>query len=150
MRWMLMLSLVIAAAACAANEGSMKSTEQEKHLSAMPSDTRWRLVSSDIEGLQGERIDVVRLQVEQDTLKGEGGCNQFFAGYHMDTDGVISMQPVVSSKRACADAARNAVEQSLLAALRDLQTAGMRGEQLVLHTASGGHLVFSADPLVAE
>lgn len=150
MRWILMLSLIIGAAGCAANEGNMKPVDKEKPLTSMPTDTRWRLVSSDIDGLQGEGIDVVRLQVEQGTLKGEGGCNQFFAGYSMDGAGVISMQPVVSTKRACADPARNAVEQSLLAALRDLQSAGMRGEQLVLHTASRGQLVFNADPLVAE
>ncbi|MBD8526492.1 META domain-containing protein [Pseudomarimonas arenosa] len=149
MRWILLLCLSVGAVGCAANGGQGAQAVKEDKLTVLPEDSRWKLVSSDIEGLQAKASEAVRLEIAGGTLRGDTGCNQFFAGYSMDAAGAISMQPVVQSKRACAEPERNAVERALLDALRELQSASQRGDELVLHTAAG-RLVFADDALVAE
>lgn len=150
MRWIILLCLAVTAFGCAANGGESVPDVKNTQLTALPEDSRWKLVDSDIAELNTEAGRQVRLQVAGGSLRGYSGCNQFFAGYAMDAAGRITMQPVAQSKRACAEAARNAAEHALMAALRELSTASMRGEQLVLSTTDGKSLVFEVDPVVAE
>lgn len=150
MRWILLLCLIGASIGCVANGGQGAADVSEHKLKVLPEDSRWKLVSADIDDLKHEAGRAVRLEIAGGNLRGDTGCNQFFGGYSLDDSGVISMQPVVTTKRACVDPARNAAEQALLAALRDLQSASLRGEALVLHTGSGNQLVFEQDPRVAE
>jgi heat shock protein HslJ len=73
----------------------------------------------------------------QQVVSGEGGCNLFNGPYETTGDS-ISIGPLASTLRACADPAVGAQETQYLAALELAKTFRVTGNQLELLRADGG------------
>ncbi len=63
---------------------------------------------------------------------GNGGCNQF-NGPYTQAGASLRLGPLVSTRRACANAAANAQETSYLRALESTTRSGREGGSLVLY-----------------
>ena len=104
--------------------------------------TSWRLVSL------GDRVpppgnDLTIRFGADGRLSGTGGCNSFGGafGYEAAT-GLLEIGDLASTKRACAEPARNQAEAAYLVALRGVtEAAGDPDGRLVL-TGDGAELVF--------
>ena len=84
-----------------------------------------------IEGVQGDATLTADFQA--DTVNGDGGCNGFNGPYTAGEDD-ISIGPLASTMRACAEDALSTQEQHYLAALQLAKTYRIRGDQLELPT----------------
>jgi heat shock protein HslJ len=73
-------------------------------------------------------------------VSGDAGCNRFSGSYSQSATG-ITVGPLVSTRRACADEARTAQETRYLDALQHARTVVLSGGRLVLDGA-GGELIF--------
>jgi heat shock protein HslJ len=86
--------------------------------------TSWRLVGI------GERLlpadPVMSLLFTSSEASGSGGCNAFGGTYAYDPGGgVLRIESLVSTKRACVEPARNGVEAAFFEALRSPLTAAV-------------------------
>jgi heat shock protein HslJ len=97
----------------------------------------WRLVA--IDGAVPAPGPDVTLRFEGDRVSGQGPCNGFGAALAIDAQpGRIAFGDLVSTKRACVDQARGALENSWFEALRLVTTAAFEDPaRLVL--SGGGH-----------
>jgi putative lipoprotein len=75
---------------------------------------------------------------------GNAGCNLYNGGY-LAQAGQVTLGPLASTKRACADDAMTRQESDYLAALGSVSKYDIAGDRLVL-TYAGGVLNFSAAP----
>lgn len=73
-------------------------------------------------------------------VTGSGGCNQYFAAYQT-SGSTLSLGPIGSTKRACADEARNRAEVAYLEALGKVASYAIEGNVLTLRDASGATLL---------
>lgn len=71
-------------------------------------------------------------------ISGNGGCNTF-SGTYTTTGNVISIGPLASTQRACADPAVDTQEQQYLTALGLATTFTVAGNRLDLYRADGGY-----------
>lgn len=110
-------------------------------LDTLPPDTDWSLVNASAPGLDRTEAKSIRLHIEGDRLSGDSGCNRFSASYTM-TSGTLELGPVVASKRGC-PGVTGEVEQALFAALRNVRSASMDGNELLLEDSTGGQLRFA-------
>jgi len=103
--------------------------------------TPWRLVQ-----LGGQSVNMVggdpatrpRLQfsVAGSRVDGAGGCNRLSAGYRR-SDHALRIGPVASTRMACDDPARNAIESRFIAVLETTTSFYLKGAQLTLLDSRG-------------
>ena len=116
------------------------------NLDALPAETAWKLLDSDIDGLGSAEAAAIRLRIESNRLTGDSGCNSF-GGSFAFSGNVLSIGPIAASKRGC-PGPRAVVESALFGALPKVTSARSEGEQLVLMTADGKRLRFVRDGAV--
>jgi len=97
--------------------------------------TPWRLLQIDGQSV-GVGVDPQaqpRIQFDAGTqrMSGSGGCNAISGNYRR-SGSVLRIGPVMSTRRACADAGSNALETRFVAALESTAGYSVRGAQLTL------------------
>ena len=139
MRLVAAVCLALLLAACV--PGGPASLAREAHPTTLGG-TAWRLISVG-DRVAGPGPDVVVEFGDRSHVDGEAPCNQLSGGYAYDpATGAIRIADLVTTKRACTDPARAALESAFLAALRgasvvDVDPAGRlrvrgAGPELVL------------------
>ncbi len=101
--------------------------------------TPWRLVQ-----LQGQPLGAVavgsdpraepRLQFDaaRQQVSGSGGCNRLSGGYRRSGGNALRIGPLASTRMACSDAERSALETRFVAALEATAAFDLKGAQLTL------------------
>ena len=100
----------------------------------------WRLTALD--GQAPPPGPDVTLRFEADRVSGEAPCNTYSGAFTQDpARGRLQLGPLASTKRACVDQARGALETTWLRALNGEVTARLEGDaRLRLTTANGTEL----------
>ena len=80
------------------------------------------------------------LQFIGDHAEGLASCNQYRAPYTASGSS-LTFGPALSTKRACAEEARNAQEAAYLGALGSVASYSVSGDRLVLSNATGTSLL---------
>ena len=107
--------------------------------------TTWRLLS--IQGRAVPAIPELTLAFQGDRLSGNGGCNSFGGQFTYEpATGGLALTGLLSTMRACVEAARNDVESAYLRALRGVSVATMDAAGHLVLTGSGAELVFEVGP----
>ncbi|MEO5940238.1 MAG: META domain-containing protein [Candidatus Limnocylindrales bacterium] len=108
--------------------------------------TAWRLVS--IQGRQPPiGRDVTMIFGSNGEVEGDGGCNSFAGISAYDpTTGALRLEALVSTKRACAEPARNDVEAAYFQALRTVTDASIDAEGRLVLAGPAAELVLAVGP----
>jgi heat shock protein HslJ len=107
-----------------------------------PVGTAWRLTA--IDGAAPPVGPDVTLVIEAGRVSGEGPCNGFGGTLTGDLrSGVVAIADLVSTKRACVDAARGALETAYFAGLRSVTVASFAGPTRLLLSGAGRELASS-------
>ena len=100
--------------------------------------TPWRLVQIDGQSVAGAANPQAEPRVQFDAgtqrMSGSGGCNAISGNYRR-SGSVLRIGPVMSTRRACADAGFNALETRFVAVLENTSGYNIRGAQLTLMDA---------------
>ena len=100
--------------------------------------TPWRLVQIDGQSVAGAANPQAEPRVQFDggtqRMSGSGGCNAISGNYRR-SGSVLRIGPVMSTRRACADAGFNALETRFVAVLENTSGYNIRGAQLTLMDA---------------
>jgi heat shock protein HslJ len=142
-RLALLIAIVGAVAACDVGEppASLTRVSHPANLAG----TTWRLLS-----VQGRPVPAgpdLTLAFDGDRISGNGGCNSFGGQVTYEpATGVLAVSGLLSTMRACAEAARNDVERVYLAALQGAAVANMDSAGHLVLTGSGAELVFEVGP----
>ena len=116
---------------------SLPSATAPPTLTVRLADTLWRLVA--IDGVATPGGSDVTLAFSGGRVSGEGPCNSFGGTVAIDeTTGALRIGDLSSTKRACLDPARGALETTWFAALRTVSAASVDGAGRLLLTA-GAH-----------
>lgn len=86
----------------------------------------------------------VTLTFTGDSLSGNAGCNSYNGGWSGD-ENALTIQPIASTKMACADQAANDQEVLYLSRLQAATSYAIEGNQLTV-TSPDGTLVFLTTP----
>lgn len=74
---------------------------------------------------------------QESRVAGHSGCNRFSGGYRTGTiiNGLtpLNFSPLMSTRMACVDPARNTLEQSFISTLEKVDAYAVQGELLVLY-----------------
>ena len=101
--------------------------------------TAWRLIS--IDGAAPPAGPDVTLRFEADRVSGEGPCNSYMGFYGQDVRrGRLMFGSIVSTKRACVDAARSGLETTWFQLLSEEVIAGLDGDSRLDLRAGGVEL----------
>jgi heat shock protein HslJ len=107
--------------------------------------TTWRLLS--IQGRPVPAIPEVAIAFDGGHISGNGGCNSFGGQFTYEpANGALAVSGLLSTMRACAEAARNDVESAYLKALPGMALASMDSAGHLVLTGSGAELVFEVGP----
>lgn len=136
------IAFALLAAGCSVPGAPVAAT----NLDALPAETAWKLLDSNVDGLDSAEAASIRLRIEPDRLSGDSGCNSFGGSYAF-SDGVLLIGPIAATKRGC-PGPRAAVESALFEALPKVRSARSEDEQLVLMTEDGKRLRFVRDEAV--
>jgi putative lipoprotein len=135
--------LVIAVAGCAAEPpASLIRVSRPTTLAG----TTWRLVAiGDRRPPAGPEISI---SFEADgRVAGDGACNAFGGSFSYEpATGRLRIADLVSTKRACVEAALNEVEAAYFAALRGAAEAGVDPEGRLVLTGEGAELRLEVGP----
>jgi heat shock protein HslJ len=105
----------------------------------------WRVVS--IAGRPLPAVPDVTLAFTASDVSGAGGCNSFGGTYTFDpATGALRFGPLISTKRACVEAARNEVEAAYFTALRDVASARIDPDGRLSLLGSGAELILAVGP----
>ncbi|RZI73763.1 MAG: META domain-containing protein [Variovorax sp.] len=100
--------------------------------------TPWRLVQIDGQSVSGGANPQAEPRVQFDAgtqrMSGSGGCNAISGNYRR-SGSVLRIGPVMSTRRACADAGFNALEARFVSVLESTSGYNIRGAQLTLMDA---------------
>jgi heat shock protein HslJ len=107
--------------------------------------TTWRLLS--IQGGPVPATPELTLAFDGDRVSGNGGCNSFGGQFTYEpATGALALSSLLSTMRACLEAARNDVESTYLKALQGATVANMDSAGHLVLTGSGPELVFEVGP----
>lgn len=108
--------------------------------------SQWQLVA--IDGTPAVDGTLVTLSFNADgSLNGDSGCNLYRSTYTVEGS-ALTVDPVLSTRRACLSDELNAQETALLAALEAATSYTLRPGQLFISYGNGQQLEFAAyDPL---
>jgi heat shock protein HslJ len=107
--------------------------------------TTWRLLS--IQGASVPATPELTLAFDGDRVSGNGGCNSFGGQFTYEpATGALAVSSLLSTMRACLEAARNDVESTYLKALQGAAVANMDSAGQLVLTGSGPELVFEVGP----
>jgi heat shock protein HslJ len=107
--------------------------------------TTWRLLS--IQGRPVPAIPEVTLAFDGDRISGNGGCNSFGGQFTYEpATGALAVSGLLSTMRACAEAARNDIEAAYLEALSGAAMASLDSNGHLVLTGSAAELVFEVGP----
>ncbi|GAB3404623.1 hypothetical protein GCM10027515_16860 [Schumannella luteola] len=81
---------------------------------------------------------------ESGKVSGNGGCNGFGADVKVGDSGHVTVGPIISTKRACAEQSANEQETRYLAALQRADAVKRSGEGLIV-SGDGIQLVYAPD-----
>lgn len=96
--------------------------------------------------LQGASGDTFTLQVAGDKVAGKGGCNRYFGGITQQSDGVLTLGAMGSTRMMCMGELAGK-EMLYLQKLEKVATFKVSGQQLVLSDANKvALLTFDAMP----
>jgi len=98
--------------------------------------TGWRLVRLAGQGIGATAAPPTLAFAADGRVSGSGGCNNFSGAWREEGAG-LRLGPLLATRRACADAAANRLEQVYLAALEATASAAVQPGALVLSTADG-------------
>lgn len=145
------LACVLALSGCAAAGGGLGGTPAGTGSPGSSSSTvgasqsitgGWSLVSgTDASGSIAPSGAPLTLKIDGQASGGNGGCTAFGAVATGATAGAFSLRFGAGSQLACANVQRSLIQRNYLAALRKIDTASMKGAQLVL-TGPGVSLTF--------
>ncbi|MDB5731217.1 MAG: protein of unknown function Meta and HslJ [Variovorax sp.] len=98
--------------------------------------TPWRLVQLDgrpvaLASIDSQAEPHLQFDAERRQISGLGGCNRLSGGYRREGH-ALRIGPVASTRMACADTARMAVETRFVAVLEATAGFDLKGEQLTL------------------
>lgn len=98
--------------------------------------TPWRLVQLEGQAVPSAGGDLkaeprVQFRASDSRLTGTGGCNSLSGSYRRN-DRVLRIGPVISTRMACADPDRTAIEARFIAALEATTSFDLKGAQLTL------------------
>jgi heat shock protein HslJ len=110
---------------------------------------RWFLVSMTVDGqiyeIPAGQQDVTIQFLEDGSVNGKGGCNQYFSTYEADNDGSMRFSPVGATKMFC-DGWMD-VETALFQALGQISRFSTEDYQLTMTSTDGQTtLVFGMPP----
>jgi heat shock protein HslJ len=131
----LLVASVLLVSACAGGAG----TSRDPSTIVGPGlvGTAWR--PTEVNGQAPPPGPDVTLRFQQDRVSGEAPCNDFSVPFNQDPErGRLQLGPVISTKRACVDEARGALETTWLQALKGDLAAGLDGDSRLDLTASNG------------
>ena len=123
----------MAAALLATLTGCAGSVSLDEPLEGTP----WRLVQIDgqsVSGSSGGNAQTdprVQFDAGAQRMTGSGGCNAI-SGTYRRSGSVLRIGPVMSTRRACADAGFNALETRFVAVLEATAGYNVKGTQLTL------------------
>jgi len=149
LRLCIALALVAGLPGCAARTADNDADEavavsaSGQPLRELPIGTHWRLAGSERESLKLDEAAQVTLRIEDGRLFGNSGCNQYSAGFTIDDAGMLTLEPVVSTKRGCMGAVGD-VEKAYYEALDSAAWFQRDGEALLLRLQDGDSLRFVA------
>lgn len=107
--------------------------------------TTWRLLS--IQGRAVPAIPELTLAFDGDRVSGNGGCNSFGGQFTYEpASGALAVSGLLSTMRACVEAARNDVESAYLKALQGVSLATIDADGHLVLTGEGAELVFAVGP----
>lgn len=136
---MSMIRIFAAVFACGALGACAASPEAPLDLGG----TQWTLASADSGPLAPFAASSgVTLQFEGDRLAGYGGCNQYSGSYALEGTR-LTAGPVAATKRGCMGDG-NTIEHAWFAVLAAPMQVAREADALVLTTADGAKLRFSA------
>lgn len=134
MRYVLSL-LVVSLVACASSMTPAPGISSS--VTPMLSETDWLLLEArGHPAAESERPAVVRFSLAESRMTGYGGCNTLSAGWHRDGE-MLSISPVVSTRRACQSEALGRQEQDLVRALETTARFDIDRGVLTLRNADG-------------
>ena len=142
-RLALLVAIVGALAACDLGEPPASLT-RISHPTSLAGST-WRLLT-----VQGRPVPAgpdLTLVFDGDRVSGNGGCNTFGGQFTYEpATGALAVSGLLSTMRACLEAARNDVESAYLKALQGAAVATMDSAGHLVLTGSGLELVFEVGP----
>ncbi|HEY1180276.1 MAG TPA: META domain-containing protein [Phytomonospora sp.] len=101
----------------------------------------WQLAAMDGRAIPAAVTLIVRFGAAD--LRGDGPCNRYGAGYRYDpSTGVIRIEPLVSTKRACPDGQATALEAGSFRVLQAATVVTFGGPDALLIEGPGGQLAF--------
>jgi heat shock protein HslJ len=129
--WRRIAARLACAGAAMASVAACSSVSLDEPLEGTP----WRLVQLDGQQVMAgadPKIDP-RLQFDAKTqrVSGSGGCNNIAGGYRMSGN-TLRIGPLASTRKACMDGSRNALENRFLAVLEATTGYNVKGGQLTL------------------
>lgn len=89
------------------------------------------------------------LRLEDGAATGSSGCNTFNGSYMVEGDRLAFDEQFELTRAACPDEIASRVENGYLAALPQVATWAMEGEQLVLSAADGARLLVFEEPVLS-
>ena len=137
MRFAIIASLGIAAAACSRN-AEVVSTPGGS--AALMAGREWTLFSMREQPVNAGRPITLRFDAVEQRAGGLSACNQYSAPYTVTHDS-LRFGPIVSTKMACVDADKNKLEQTYFAMLAQVRTYQLTDTILDL-TAEGKTIAF--------
>jgi putative lipoprotein len=110
------------------------------HTTAL-ADTEWQLTDLSGSAIVADSRPTLKF-TDDGKVEGNGTCNNFNGPVTMQ-GATMTIGALVSTKRACAEEAKNAQETAYLAALQDADRFQVEGTTLTVSTKSGGLLHFT-------
>lgn len=108
----------------------------------------WRLVELQGEAIPftGEAAPNMAFLKQEGRVAGHSGCNRFSGGYRTGTitNGLtpLNFSPLMSTRMACVDPARNELEQNFMSAMEKVDAYALQGDFLVLYQGKKSLLKF--------
>jgi heat shock protein HslJ len=137
-----LVAVAIVVSACAAEPPA--SLTRVSHPTTLAG-TTWRLLT--IQGRAVPAIPELTLAFDGDRVSGSGGCNSFGGQLTYEpATGALAVSGLLSTMRACVEAARNDVEAAYLKALQGVSLATIDADGHLVLTGAGVELVFTVGP----
>ncbi len=125
-------------------EDGSGSSESETEEAAPVVNTRWavdQVEATDASVQAGDDVEAYVLIDEAGEVSGSTGCNDFGGSAEVG-DGVITFQPLMATKKACADKLGE-IDGAMLSVLEGEVTAEVTGDQMTLTNADDETLTLS-------
>lgn len=129
---------------------SIPTTAAAQEEMATPEDTTWQLTSYADDGSASVPFYIqATLLLEDGTASGSTGCNTFNGSYELDGSSLTFGEAFATTRAACPEETTTAVEDGYLAALPQVASWEIEGDELRLNAPDGALLLTFEEPVVS-